>query len=501
MTTDLDRVGNLTKEQFAEAIAAPVGDNLAGTFQPLDSTLTDLASRNIGAASATDILDRAAGDGRYAGSGSGVTSFNTRTGVVTLTSGDVTTALGFNPVTDARAISTTAPLTGGGALSGNLTLAVTAAAISKADDTNVTLTLSGTPATALLAAVTFTMGWTGTLALARGGTGSGTAAGARTNLGLVIGTDVEAHDATLTAFAAVNWSAGVQIPTLTGADTFTLKTVGSAAGNILDKTAGDALYQPLDSDLTTWAGITPGTGVGTALAVNVGSAGALVVLGGAGGTPSSLTLTNATGLPVAGGGTGASTAASARTNLGLDTMATQAASAVNITGGSATSLTSLSATAFAIKSQTRQQFLIRLTNTAGTAQHRIGAPSSSSAAGNFFSKINAASQTLTNTPTGTDSSTAFAAGGKISSASTSIFIFDTAAQIAADQLMSAQIIANNTGTSYAVWARFESQNVNGVTQIRLVVQLLGLTTASGVAFSSAIGVGQVIDILLDGYLA
>ena len=38
-----------------------------------------------------------------------------------------------------------------------------------------------------------------------------------------------------------------------------------------------------------------GTGVATALAVNVGSAGAPVVLNGAGGTPSSITLTNATG--------------------------------------------------------------------------------------------------------------------------------------------------------------------------------------------------------------
>ncbi len=43
-----------------------------------------------------------------------------------------------------------------------------------------------------------------------------------------------------------------------------------------------------------------GTGVATALAVNVGSAGAPVVNGGALGTPSSGTLTNATGLPVSG---------------------------------------------------------------------------------------------------------------------------------------------------------------------------------------------------------
>ncbi len=41
-----------------------------------------------------------------------------------------------------------------------------------------------------------------------------------------------------------------------------------------------------------------GTGIATALGVNVGSAGAPVLFNGAGGTPSSLVLTNATGLPV-----------------------------------------------------------------------------------------------------------------------------------------------------------------------------------------------------------
>lgn len=43
-----------------------------------------------------------------------------------------------------------------------------------------------------------------------------------------------------------------------------------------------------------------GTGVATALAVNIGSAGAPVVFNGAAGTPSSLVLTNATALPVGG---------------------------------------------------------------------------------------------------------------------------------------------------------------------------------------------------------
>ena len=50
-----------------------------------------------------------------------------------------------------------------------------------------------------------------------------------------------------------------------------------------------------------------GTGVATALGVNTGSAGAFVVNGGALGTPSSGTLTNATGLPIATGVSGLGT--------------------------------------------------------------------------------------------------------------------------------------------------------------------------------------------------
>lgn len=60
---------------------------------------------------------------------------------------------------------------------------VSAAALTKTDDTNVTLTLGGSPTAALLAATSLTLGWTGQLALTRGGTGAATAADARTNLG------------------------------------------------------------------------------------------------------------------------------------------------------------------------------------------------------------------------------------------------------------------------------------------------------------------------------
>ena len=56
------------------------------------------------------------------------------------------------------------------------TAAVVAAgqALTRVNDTNVTLTLGGSSATALLAATSLTLGWTGTLSVTRGGTGVGT---------------------------------------------------------------------------------------------------------------------------------------------------------------------------------------------------------------------------------------------------------------------------------------------------------------------------------------
>ncbi len=56
---------------------------------------------------------------------------------------------------------------------------VAGAALTKTDDTNVTLTLGGAPTTALVNAASLTLGWTGTLSLSRGGLGigSGTSGG------------------------------------------------------------------------------------------------------------------------------------------------------------------------------------------------------------------------------------------------------------------------------------------------------------------------------------
>lgn len=81
---------------------------------------------------------------------------------------------------------------------------------------------------------------------------------------------------------------------------------------------------------TTASGARTNLGLGT---ISTQNANAVAITGG--------DITGITPLAVADGGTGASTAADARTNLGLGTMAVQDASAVAITGGTITGITDL----------------------------------------------------------------------------------------------------------------------------------------------------------------
>jgi len=143
-----------------------------------------------------------------------------------------------------------------------------------------------------------------------------------------------------------------------------------------------------------------GTGVVTALGVNVGTAGAFVVNGGALGTPSSGTLTNCTGLPPAGVvGTAAILGANTFTALQTITQASAnagiiASTGYSLTGSNATSMVSYAGTlnTSGVPSVFKMATTVTATGTSTKLMEILG---SSTGAQNVLSVFGAATQTGT----------------------------------------------------------------------------------------------------------
>lgn len=192
----------------------------------------------------------------------------------------------------------------------------TGAALTKVDDTNVTLTLGGSPTTALVNAASITAGWTGQLGLTRGGTNASLTASnggivystasamailsgtATANLPLLSGLSAAptwgafalSLGGTLTTAGAFTMSGAFPFTgTLTGSTSVTFPTSGTLA-TIAQIPTGAALTEVDDTNVTMTLGGSPTTALLAATSMTLGWTGQLSLTRG--GTAASLVASN-----------------------------------------------------------------------------------------------------------------------------------------------------------------------------------------------------------------
>lgn len=266
------------------------GNFIAFGISGAPSSFIDLAKLNQSSATklaATALATTGVGSGTY-GSASTVPQFTVNSkGLVTFASGVpiVIAASGVTGLAPVATSGTYASLTGLPTLGSIASQSAGNVAISGGTISGVTLnansvTISG----GTIFAIT-------ELAIADGGTGASTASGARANLGLAIGTNVQAYSSVLSGVAGQ----------FTAADQLIYASASGVVGSALFTSFARSIVSG-----STGSGVRSTLGLGS---IAVQDAGNVAISGG--------TISGITDLAVADGGTGASTAANARTNLGL----------------------------------------------------------------------------------------------------------------------------------------------------------------------------------------
>jgi hypothetical protein len=206
----------------------------------------------------------------------------------------------------------------------------TGEALTKVDDTNVTLTLGGSPSTALLNAASLTLGWTGQLGLSRGGTNASLTAD---NGGMVYSTGsalaILAATATAGQIVRSGSNAAPSWSTATYPATTTInRLLYSSANNVI----ADLATANSASLVTTSAGVPVFTSSLTDGQIVIGSTGA---------TPVAASLTAGSGVTITPGA--GSITISATGSGGTVTSVSGTANQIDSTGG-ATPVLSLSST-------------------------------------------------------------------------------------------------------------------------------------------------------------